>query len=103
MDIVDFAQANNLEIEVKERPYLEGHEARYFADFTESEIMENGYLVGAYGDGRTIDEAIAAWAERVSLCRIAVRAYKPDRREIQVPRLTYTQKKSHEVQLSPQS
>lgn len=87
IDIETFADMMNLSLEINSRPRKT--DARYYAKFSCVEIMENGMLVGTYGDGRTPNEAVAAYAKQLSGKRIAVGAYTDNRREINVPELTY--------------
>lgn len=87
MTIEEFADANQLVMEVKERPLPVGNKMRYYAGFKNAEVMESGCLVGAHGNGATPEEAIEDYAAEISTKKIAVDAWKPARREIVVPRL----------------
>jgi len=87
MTIEEFADANQLVMEVRERGLPVGDRMRYYACFKSAEVMESGCLVGAHGDGATPEEAIEDYAAEISTKRIAVDAWKPARREILVPRL----------------
>ena len=85
-----FANQHSLVLEVNERrdtAWGDRKLARYYARFKDAEVMERGMLASVSGDGNTEDEAIANYAERISLKRIAIGAYTKDRQEIDVPRL----------------
>lgn len=87
MTIEEFADANGLVMEVHERRGWTGV-GRYYAKFTQVEVMEGGCLAGTFGDGLTPEEAIRAYAREISEKRIAYRAYHDDRKNIDVPVLT---------------
>ena len=87
MLIERFAVEHGLTMEIHERPRPEGDRGRFYAHFKFCDVMENGCLVGMYGDGATDEDAIRNYAARISLRRIALNAYTPERREIEVPRL----------------
>jgi len=89
MTLEEFADANDLIVEVRERPHIRvGRPSRFYASFKHVEVMENGCLAGYFGDGRTAEEAIENYAQEISRRRIAVNAYTDHRIEIQVPTLT---------------
>lgn len=85
MSLAEFADQHDLTLEISERrhPGL----PRYYAAFQRCEVMEDHCLVGVHGNGQTPEDATADYALRISLTRIAVNAYREDRREIEVPRL----------------
>ena len=82
-----FADENGLVMEIRERPSSIGlgHGRRYYARFKDAEVMDRGCLVGAHGNGATKEEAIADYARRLRGERIAIRAYRDDRANIQCP------------------
>ncbi len=84
----EFADAYGLVMRVGERPKPAGSPTRFYAYFESCEVMSNGCLCGEFGDGITPAGAIAAYARRISLTRIALGAYTEKRRDIQVWRLT---------------
>lgn len=86
--IYDFAEENGLSIVVTERKKPIGGASRYYARFNDVEIMEGGCLRSTFGDGATPESAIAAYAEAISLRRIAISAMQSTRRELETPRLT---------------
>lgn len=91
MTIEDFAEANRLTMEVRERKVPLGSPNRFYARFASSETKEyagDGILSGTYGSGATEAEAIADYAKEISLKLLVLDAWKPTRREIEVPRLT---------------
>jgi len=87
MTLEQFADVHNLVMKVSERRRPEGDPARYCAHFENCEIGGDGFLRGEFGDGRTPEEAIANYAAAITLKRIVIGAYTPERREIDVPRL----------------
>jgi hypothetical protein len=87
MTIEQFADAHNLVMVVMERRLPEGDPSRYYARFEHCEVGGDGFLRGEFGNGRTPEEAIADYATAITLKRIVVGAYTPERREIDVPRL----------------
>jgi hypothetical protein len=81
----NFAKKHDLVLVIKERPVVRGL-SRYYAYFENTELMENGCLVGAFGNGQTKDDAISDYARRILGYRLVVNASsKTDRREIQCP------------------
>ena len=87
MTIDEFAELHDLEMEVMERPssLVKNPEMRYFASFKRVEVMSDGTLHGAFGDGETPREAIADYADRISGQRLAFGAYTDARREFEAP------------------
>lgn len=87
MTIEEFADKNELVMEICERRVPEGDANRFYASFESCEVKGNGVLIGVHGDGSTHEEAIRDYACRISLTTIVMNAYAKDRKEIQVPRL----------------
>lgn len=85
--IQEFADAHGLVMEVRERRKPIGDNSRYYAMFKDAEVSEPGVLVGAHGNGASPGEAIADYADRISLKRLVIGAYGEARRELDVPRL----------------
>ncbi len=85
--IEQFAEQHDLIMEIRERPVNVGNSGRYYAHFKRAEIKDDCILRGAYGDGATPEEAIAAYRNEISLKRLVIDAFAPTRREIRVPRL----------------
>jgi hypothetical protein len=86
--IEQFADTHKLTMEVYERSLPIGHKERFYAHFELCEIIDNGVLIGAFGNGRTPEEAIANYATEISMKRIVI---DQNRREIEVPRLIRTE------------
>jgi hypothetical protein len=82
-----FADEHGLVMDVHERRFDLGHARRFYAAFRHAEIKDGCILRGAYGDGATEQDAIAAYAREISMKRLVIDAYRPSRREIEVPRL----------------
>jgi hypothetical protein len=89
-EITDFEKTICREIIVTERGESSIGCQRYFSEFENSEIMEQGLLVGAYGDGNTIDESLKNLATLVSNKTIAFDAYSSKRKNISFPKLVHT-------------
>ncbi len=87
MTIQRFAEENDLTMEIHERRVPVDNPARYYAHFEHCDVKGDGVLIGAYGDGRTPEGAIANYARRIELGRLVIDAGTPQRREISVPRL----------------
>jgi len=87
MTLEQFADLHNLQMEVHERGRPEGDPARYYAHFAHCEVVGDGVLISEFGDGSTPEEAIACYAEQITLKRIVIGAYTSERRELSVPRL----------------
>lgn len=86
----EFAVKHGLTMVVRERSavhgFPEGHVARWYAAFDRTEIRSGEcFLMSAYGNGRTPEEAIANYGPAISEKLLIVNAGAPDRREIQVP------------------
>lgn len=84
--ISDFADRHGLTMTVREcaTPAVCG---RYVAQFDDVEIAKGNMVESARGFGNTPVQAIARCVERISGKTIVINAFRPTRREIQVPRL----------------
>lgn len=92
MTIEEFADKHGLVMEVHERPKNIGASDRYYAHFRRISVVGDGVLSSVFGNGRTPEEAIAAYACQISLqtiCDDNVRVEGKDIR-IRVPRLVET-------------
>jgi hypothetical protein len=89
--IEQFADTHKLTMEVYERSLPIGHKERFYAHFERCEIIDDCVLIGAFGNGRTPEEAIANYATEISMKRIVIDAFSQERREIEVPRLIRTE------------
>ncbi len=83
----DFAILHNLEMVVIERHRPVDDPTRFSAHFADTEVKEDGILRRVYGDGSRPEQAIYAYAQKISFSRIIIDAMKPTRREIEVPRI----------------
>lgn len=81
VSIEDFADQHGLVMDLREYDY------GWAASFEGAEVMRNGCLVGEYGVGKDQRLAIADYARKLSGKRIAIDAFTPLRREIDVPTL----------------
>lgn len=92
-EILDFEKEIGFELVVNERAINSESPAgihKYYAQFQNAEVMSGGFLTGKYGNGNTVDQAIADYCREVSNCLVAFNAYSEDRIEIQFPKLIHT-------------
>lgn len=90
-EIIDFEKEIGIELVVNERKIKQGSDLkRLYVSFENSDVMSNGFLIGKYGDGNTIDEALKDYCKKVSNCLIAYIPSTKIRREIQFPKLIHT-------------
>lgn len=89
MTIEQFAEANNLVMEIRERNLPIGDDGRFFAKFKNCGIVCDNGNAYAYpiGDGATEELAVAAYTKEISMRRIRIIVGKDERREVNVPRL----------------
>ena len=83
-----FASEHNLVMKIVERSPQDIRHfgiARFYAHFKDVEIMDNGFLEGATGEGNTPKDAVKDYAKKIAGKRIAWRAYQKDRRNIVIP------------------
>jgi hypothetical protein len=84
----EFADQHGLVLEIRERGGARGTAARFYCHFENSDIADGGFLVGAHGNGRTEEEAMADYAKRISESVLCIDGFrKKSRRDILVPRL----------------
>ncbi len=80
-----FAEEHDLVMEVNEREDGFDKNRKFFACFLSSDTIEGGFLVGAFGDGKTEKEAIEQYARRISGKHLVLDAHNSHRKEIIVP------------------
>ena len=85
--IEEFADREGFEMMINERPKPDGDPSRHYARFDCVEVMDRGCLVGTFGNGSTVEEAVDNYAKEISLKRLAFKSYTKNRREVEVPRL----------------
>jgi hypothetical protein len=84
--LTEFADRHGLTVVIHERDANRGRLPRYFAMFDPmAEVMENGMLGVAAGDGETPEEAMRKYAKSMAGRRIVIGAYTRNRKEIEVP------------------
>lgn len=88
-EILELEKEISYELEVNERPIDSGG-PQFYVCFPNGDIMYDGGLIGKYGNGNTVDEALSDYCKRISGRRIVFDAYTPERKEIQLPRLKHT-------------
>lgn len=81
--IEEFADNHGLEMSVKERSLPVGDPTRYYARFQHVDVMGDGVLIGTFGNGATKEEAIAAYAEKISMKTLIFHGNTP--REQRIP------------------
>lgn len=89
MTIEEFADKHNLIMEVRERNVPENDPSRFYAQFKNSELTHGRcFLIGAYGNGATEEEAINNYIKEISQKTMVFNATDAaKRKEILVPRL----------------
>lgn len=87
--LADFAKRHGLVMQVKERPVPAGSPNRFYASFKNCEVSVGGrFLSSTFGDGATQAEAIENYGRSISLQRLVIGAYTPERREIDPVRIS---------------
>lgn len=89
MEILDFEKEIGIELEVKNRG-LKSSLPIFYVSFPKSEIASKGMLIGKFGNGNTIDEALKDYADELSEETIIFNAYTSSRKEIKSPILVHT-------------
>ena len=84
MTIDEFSEKHGLVMEIHERSNVDSPD-RFYAHFERSDIAENGFLVGKFGNGPTPDEAINEYSEKISGKVLVIGAFAGSRREFLVP------------------
>ena len=90
IDINQFAERNNLVIEVNERSpdyHNQSGDNKYYAMFVDCDVKDGGCLVGMFGNGATPEDAVREYAESISNKTIVYKALSEERKEIRVPYL----------------
>lgn len=82
--IEQFAEEHDLIMEVHER-HPNSDPTRFYARFKDAELSDGIVLSGVYGDGATEEEAIRAYARRISRGFLVIGAFTEGRRDIRVP------------------
>lgn len=89
MTLEEFADAHGLMMEVYEIApvygFPKGSDKSWFASFQNTQIWDNGCLMGAFGNGATPEDAMREYGNRISECRLVIDPYRHNRREIEVP------------------
>lgn len=85
--LAEFANEYGLTLRVYERPPGTSL-PRFYASFPNVERKDNSILRSEFGDGTTEEEAIAAYATRLSGQLLVIDAYRPSRKDIVAPILT---------------
>jgi hypothetical protein len=93
MSLEAFADAYGFDMEVHERPMESaGSDSRFYAQFKDVWVKDRSCIVGAYGNGTTVEQAIRNYATRISNTVLVLRHNDGRNRdggnyEIQAPRL----------------
>ncbi len=85
--IREFALRHRLKIVVRERPFPIGDPSRFYAKFANCDTKGCGVLIGEFGNGSTPEEAVQAYANKISLKTLVHRGNTTDERLIPVWRL----------------
>lgn len=88
MTIEEYADANGLEMVVRERPVNEGANDRFYASFKNLDVKGNHVLIGTHGNGPTQEAAIADYGKRIHLETTVINGWDDKtRREIKPVRI----------------
>lgn len=88
VEILTFADQHGLSLRINPRTNF----SDFAVSFAWAEVKKDIFLVGEFGCGRTIDDALIAYASLISGKVLVVNATDHDkRREILVPQLTHTE------------
>ena len=85
-EILEYENELGVELIVHERE----NGPKYYVLFDHCEIMENDTLVGYYGNGNTVDEALIEYCEKISNKQLALFAGSKERMEVFCPKLVHT-------------
>ena len=83
--IFDFADIIDREIQITYYPNQAGRFAASFIGGEIKEYKDSGILVGMYGNGKTADEAVQNYAQRISGKTLVVNAMSKERAEYKIP------------------
>jgi hypothetical protein len=89
MTLKEFAELHDLVMEVGERPRWSWKDdsSRWHAAFKRAEVKGDGVLIGEWGEGPTLEKAIADYASKLPGKTLVIDACTDRRREILVPDL----------------
>ena len=85
--IEEFADEYGLTMEVHERNLPNNSPDRFYAHFSKSDVLDDCFLVGVFGNGNTEEDAIKNYAEKISMKILVIGAFSVNRKEINVWRL----------------
>lgn len=76
-----FGEVNQLDLSVGVR----SHSSLYFLSFAYSDVKSGSFLTGVFGNGDTVEEAIADYAKKIEGEVLVIHAMTDKRKELQVP------------------
>lgn len=82
MTLQDIAEWAGSQIQITFYP---GQDGRWSAKLKGADIMHEGYLVSAYGNGKSPAEAMADYVQQIVGEKMAIGAYTSKRVEINIP------------------
>lgn len=88
-EILDVEKEIGYELIVNERP-SNLRLPKFYVSFENSDVMNDGVLIGSFGNGDTIDEALQNYCKEVSCKKIVFGVYTNSRDEITLPKLVHT-------------
>lgn len=88
-EILDVEKEIGYELKVNERRPDSGLH-RFYVLFENGLVMNDGMLIGSFGQGDSIDEALQDYASKISFKQIAFNSYNNNRKEIIFPKLVHT-------------
>jgi len=86
MTLEQFADQNNLALEINERENPPYWTKRFYANFRNCEVKDGPLLCSAFGDGDTEEEAIEAYKKEIGQRCLVIIEKGSARREIKAPR-----------------
>lgn len=81
----EFLESNGLRVEVRERSITGYATARFYAHLPGVEVMDRGMFRSSTESGDSPELAVRKLAKALQGERVAIDAYKPERREVDVP------------------
>lgn len=86
MTVEEYADALNLELEIRRYPNQDGRYTAQFANCDMKERADDGCLTGAYGNGKSPSQAIADYIQQIEGKILVVGAGTDYRRQYLVPK-----------------
>jgi len=79
VSIEDFADIINVQLEILFRTNWGQGKGRWYCKFQSSDVVDDIFLLGVYGNGETPNESVRAYAKEIAGKRIKISHYKGDK------------------------